>query len=251
MLKYLVKAAARAVGFDLQRFHPATSQVAQRRAMLAHHGINLILDVGANVGQYGFELRREIGYTGRIVSFEPMRSSHEALCRAAARDPRWEVARRAAIGAVEGNVTLNISSNLVSSSVLPMLSTHAAVAPASRYVDTEVVPVTTLDAIAPEYLRPDSVTFLKIDTQGYESEVLDGAARTLEHVLGLQLELSIVPLYGGQKLMPELLSRVSALGFDLWGANCAFADSSSGRTLQIDATFFRVPATHRQSPRQS
>jgi FkbM family methyltransferase len=251
MLKQLAKAASRAAGFDLQRFHPATSRVAQQKAMLAHHGIDLILDVGANVGQYGLELRREIGYTGRIVSFEPMKSAHETLCRTAAKHVLWSVAPRAAIGAAEGTVTLNISRNVVSSSVLPMLSTHSDVAPASRYVGTEVVSVTTLDAIAPEYLRPDSAVLLKIDTQGYESEVLDGAARTLERVRGLQLELSLVPLYAGQKLMPELISRVSALGFELWGADCAFADPSSGRTLQIDATFFRAPATHPQPLRRS
>jgi FkbM family methyltransferase len=242
MLKHLAKSAARLLGFDLQRFHPATSRVAQHRAMLAHHHVNLIFDVGANVGQYGVELRREVGYKGRIVSFEPMKNAHAILSRAAAQDGGWEVAPRAAIGAAEGTVTLNISSNLVSSSVLPLLDSHTSAAPASRYVDTEVVPVTPLDSVAPAYIRDDSVAFLKIDTQGYESEVLDGAARTLERAVGLQLELSIVPLYAGQKLMPELLSRVGALGFELWGASCAFADATSGRTLQIDATFFRPGA---------
>ena len=239
MLKHFAKAAARTLGFDLERFQPATSRVAQQRAMLTHHGINLILDVGANVGQYGVELRREIGYGGRIVSFEPMKGAYEALRRTAGPDPLWEVAERAAIGASEGNVTLNVSSNLVSSSVLPMLSAHMEAAPGSRYQATEVVPVTTLDAVAPRYLRADSVAFLKIDTQGYESHVLDGASRTLEQALGLQMEISIVPLYAGQKLMPELMARVAGLGFELWSTHCAFADPVSGRTLQIDATFFR------------
>ncbi len=249
MLKHLAKSAARTLGLDLQRFHPATSRVAQMRLILAHHRVNLIFDIGANVGQFAGELRREVGFTGRIVSFEPMKAAHAILCRSAARDPRWEVGRRAAIGAAEGSVTLNVSNNLVSSSVLPMLDSHADAAPASRYVGTEDVPVVPLDAVAPGYIRPDSRLFLKIDTQGYESEVLEGATRTLERAVGVQLEPSLMPLYAGQKLMPELLARLSALGFELWAASSAFADPTTGRTLQIDATFFRADSAPRPSPR--
>jgi len=70
--------------------------------------------------------------------------------------------------------------------------------------------------------------------------VLDGAAEVLSRVVGLQLELSLVPLYGGQKLMPELAGRVTSLGFELWEISPAFIDPRSGRLLQVDATFFRA-----------
>ena len=96
-----------------------------------------------------------------------------------------------------------------------------------------------LDSLAPHYLRADSVTFLKIDTQGYEDEVLRGATETLARVVGVQLELSLVPLYDGQKLMPELMEQVMRRGFQLWGISPTFADPQTGRMLQIDATFFR------------
>jgi len=239
MLKSLVKSAARRLGFDLQRFTPATSRTAQLRAMLNTHRVNLVLDVGANVGQFGQELREQVGFAGRIVSFEPMKRAHEKLSALAARDRLWDIAPRAAIGSREGTVTLNISDNLVSSSVLPMLASHTDAAPASRYVDSEVVRVAPLDSFVPEYFRDDTVAFLKVDTQGYESEVLDGAPWTLQRVVGVQLELALVPLYADQALMPELVSRVESCGFTLWGLSSAFADASSGRTLQVDATFFR------------
>ena len=239
MIANLVKATARKLGLDVRRFVPSSSPAAQLRAMLAWHRINLILDVGANVGQFGGELRRHVGYRGRIVSFEPMKSAHEALSRAAAGDSMWSVAPRAAIGAAAGSITMNVSANSVSSSVLPMLASHASAAPDSRYQSTEQVPLATLDSLAADYLRDDSIVFVKIDTQGYENEVLNGAPQTLARAVGVQLEMSLVALYEGQKLMPELVERVKAAGLELWGISPTFAEADSGRMLQVDATFFR------------
>ena len=239
ILKKHFKAAARFCGLEIKRFLPATSHAAQLKAMLLWHKVNLVLDVGANIGQYGEELRNHVDYRGRIISFEPMRHAHEALNKAAARDDLWEIAERTAIGAEKSTVTINISSNSVSSSVLPMLDAHLCAAPESRYSDTEQVPLIPLDLIAPKYIEDNSVVFLKIDTQGYEGEVLKGARETLQKVVGVQMELSLVPLYGQQQLMPELLQRMSDMGFELWGISPTFAEPSTGRMLQVDATFFR------------
>jgi FkbM family methyltransferase len=241
MLKSYLKSAARRLGFDLQRFHPARSQAAQLRAMLSFHKINLIFDVGANSGQYGRELRGSIGYRGRIVSFEPMAAAHSALARLAATDRLWEVAPRTAIGAKDGTTVINVSGNSVSSSILPMLESHADAAPDSRYFASEEVPLATLDKVAVPYFRHDSVAFLKIDTQGYELEVLRGAEDTLSRIVGMQMELSLIPLYEGQKLMPEMLAEVANLGFELWGISPTFAAPATGRMLQVDATFFKYP----------
>lgn len=239
MIGNILKATARKLGLDVRRFAPSSSAAAQLRAMLAWHQVNLVFDVGANVGQFGCELRRHVGYRGRIVSFEPMKAAHDALCRLAARDGAWEVAPRAAIGAAAGTIAINVSSNSVSSSVLPMLELHAKAAPDSRYGNSEQVRLAPLDALSLDYLRDDSVAFLKVDTQGYESEVLNGATRTLARAVGLQLEMSLVPLYQGQALMPGLIERVNSLGFDLWGISPTFAHGDTGRMLQVDATFFR------------
>jgi FkbM family methyltransferase len=239
MLKSALKSAALRLGYDVQRYEPATSRAAQLRAILATRRINLIFDVGANIGQFGRELRDHVGYDGRIVSFEPMRAAHEALTHAATGDPLWEVAPRTALGAHSGSVTLNIAGNSASSSVLAMLPAHADAAPESRYVDSEVVPLETLDDLASGYFRDDSRGLLKIDTQGYESEVLRGAAETLGRVEAVQLELSLVRLYEGQRLMPELLEHLGGLGFELWAVAPAFVDPRTGRMLQIDATLVR------------
>ena len=238
MIKDLAKLLARASGLEVRRFHPVSSPAAQLRAMLAAHKVNLILDVGANTGQFGRELRWHVGYRGRIVSFEAMRAAHEALTRTAAGDRLWEVAQRAALGAASGMATLNISRNSVSSSVLPMLPSHTSAAPESRYSGAESVRMETLDSLALGYLKSDSIAFLKIDTQGYESEVLLGAPQTLSRVVGVQLELSLIPLYQGQRLMPEMIEYMQGMGFDLWGIAPTFAEPNTGRILQVDAVFF-------------
>jgi hypothetical protein len=120
-----------------------------------------------------------------------------------------------------------------------MLSAHLSAHPESRYNGTETVPLAPLDALAPRYLPSASASFLKIDTQGYESEVLEGAPATLRSVVGIQLELSLIPLYSGQKLMLELIELMQINGFDLWAIAPTFADPHTGRTLQVDGTFFR------------
>jgi FkbM family methyltransferase len=241
-VKDFARRLARASGLELRRFHPVSSPAAQLRAMLAAHQVNLVLDVGANTGQFGNELRRHVGYRGRIVSFEAMRAAHDELSRRAAKDALWEVAQRAALGARSGTATMNVSDNSVSSSILPMLPSHAGAAPESRYSGTESVRLEPLDSLAVDYVKADSVVFLKIDTQGYESEVLLGAPKTLSRAVGVQLELSLIPLYEGQKLMPEMIGHMEGSGFDLWGIAPTFAAPITGRMLQVDAIFFRRSA---------
>lgn len=234
----MVQRMLRRLGYDLHRHIPALSADAQRSAILGNQGVNLVLDVGANAGQFGLSLRAS-GYAGRIVSFEPLESARRILVAASAADERWEVADRAAIGHEEGELDLHVSANSVSSSALEMLDMHLRSAPGSRYVGVERVALRRLDALAAPYMRPDAAVFLKIDTQGFEDRVLDGAAGILPKVTAIQLELSLVPLYVGQKLLPEMLERLRVLGFSPWAFWPAFVEPESGRTLQVDATFVR------------
>ncbi len=209
--------------------------------MLAAHSVNVVLDVGANVGQFGSALRRS-GYKGTIVSFEPLSAARVQLRAAAGRDPLWKIADQVALGATDGQVDLNIAANSASSSVLPMLKRHSDAAPESVYVGSERVPLKKLDDLAQAHLDDRSTVFLKIDTQGYEDKVLEGGRRTLERSIGLCVELSFVPLYGGQLLFKEMVPRLEALGFELWNVTPALIDANDGRLLQVDGTFFRATA---------
>lgn len=239
MISY-IKHIMRSLGFEIRRFDPSISESAQFMRQLHSHGINLVLDVGANVGQFGRKNLRDAGYRGRIVSFEPLNAAWKSLSVESARDPLWTIAPRMAIGSESGEIDINVAQNSVSSSVLDMLPDHQKFAPQSAYVSVESVPIRRLDEVAHQYFLPDSKVFLKIDTQGFEDFVLQGADGILDRIMGIQLELSLIPLYSGQQLYDEMILRMKRAGFDLWGISSAFVDVDSGRTLQVDATFFRM-----------
>jgi FkbM family methyltransferase len=214
------------VGFK-HRFVPA----------LHTHGITAALDIGANTGQFA-QLLRRAGFTGRIVSLEPLGDAFAQLSENAARDPRWTV-ERAAVSDAPGTVTINVAGNSVSSSVLPMAERHAVAAPQSRYVATEQVPATTVDELVARHRLEPARTVLKIDVQGYEQAVLDGAQRTLSEFGAVRVELSLAELYEGQKLMPDMVQYLVSLGLELWHIEPGFSDPVSGRLLQFDGVFVR------------
>ncbi|MFY7886822.1 MAG: FkbM family methyltransferase, partial [Dolichospermum sp.] len=97
MLKKTIKKLARSLGVDLKRYNVQTSEAAKMQRLLAYHNIDLVFDVGANIGQYA-KLLRELGYSGRIVSFEPLSSAYSQLKAVSEKDPLWEIAPQTAIG---------------------------------------------------------------------------------------------------------------------------------------------------------
>jgi FkbM family methyltransferase len=233
----MVVRTLRRAGWDVQR-HPGWFDFAHRRAVLmGARGIDLVIDVGANAGQYGEELR-DYGYTGEIISLEPLTDAHARLAARARRDPRWTALRTAA-GAHAGELTINLAANSDSSSALAMLDRHLDAAPQSAYVGRERVPVERLDAVAAPYVARAQRPYLKIDTQGFEWEVLDGASELLPQLAGVELELSLVALYEGQRTWLELIERMAAAGLRPVGLGHDFWDERTGETLQVDGIFVR------------
>lgn len=238
--KRIFREMLRSAGLDLIRWSPQSAPEAALARMLSRHCVDTVLDVGANEGQYA-RFVRQLGFGGRIISFEPLPIAHERLRQSALSDPIWTVAPRMALGDHEGEVSINLASNGgASSSILEMLETHEQAAPDVRYVGSEVVPISRLDCIASGFLRGEEKNiFLKVDVQGYELQVLDGANELLKRIVGAQLEVSFVPLYQGQALLPTLIDYMMRKGFEIWGIIPGFADDSSGRMLQADVVFFR------------
>jgi FkbM family methyltransferase len=239
----MLHARARAKRFlrliGLERFDPEDVPYYLLQRSLSKFRIDLVFDIGANIGQFASELR-SVGFDGQVVSFEPLSSAHRVLSKAASRDAKWEVYPRTAVGAYNAEIDINIASNSVSSSVLPMTESHLSAAVGSAYTGTERTSMVTLDMVAPKYLNCCRRPFLKIDTQGFEWEVLNGAQMTLPHVKGVLCELSLVNLYEGQYLWIEVIERLNKEGFTLWSIQRGFCNHRDGRTLQVDASFFRL-----------
>ena len=219
-------------GLVVQR-HPAL----RRQALLRRAAVDVVLDVGAATGEYGAELRR-FGYAGRIVSCEPMAAPFARLRELAARDGDW-LPVQTALGDHTGSAEINVASNSDSSSLLPLGAEHRAAAPHVDYERTETVQVQRLDDLAAEVLGGANRPFLKLDTQGFEKQVLAGGPRTVERCVGLQLELSLAPLYEGGMLVDEAVAMAYDLGFRLVGFDKGFTDAD-GLLLQGDGLFERV-----------
>lgn len=199
--------------------------------------VSLVLDVGANEGQFGSYLRK-FGYSGRIVSFEPAASVRPALERLAALDDRWEV-EPYALGDREETATMHRSENPMSSSLLEILPTHLDAAPDSHSVGCEQIHVRRLDSVFDRYHREGDVTLLKLDTQGYEMPALLGASKCIDRIHGIQVEVSLTPLYKGQALLEEMFSYLRKLGFTPVDIEPMFRNRATSDLLQCDALFFR------------
>lgn len=239
-VKQVIKSVLRnSLGIEVHRFVPEMSSTAQIVSSLKKFNIDLVFDVGANEGQFVSEIRSG-GYTGHVVSFEPLSLAHNSLVKLSNRDEKWQVHTRCALGDRVGDVEINIAGNSASSSLLPMLDSHLSAAPHTAYVGKESVSLLTLDSVAQNYLAQSKNAFLKIDTQGFEWAVLDGAQNNLPHLRGVLLELSLIPLYEGQHLWQEVIERLEREGFILWALQPEFIDPYNGRTLQMNGIFFRV-----------
>jgi len=226
------------MGFDIARYPGAASHWPRLTEMLERHQVTLVFDVGANIGQYAGALRNN-GYEAGIVSFEPASAAHADLSINADLDPGWRVAPRCAVGAAAGETILNISPESDMSSLLPLTADAAEKFASVRPTASEAVPVTTLAIEIPRYANANDAIFVKSDTQGYEAEVLDGLAGAADRVVGLQLELSLVPIYQGQPDYLTVLNRVGELGFVPHLVIPGYFSRHHGQMIEFDMVYFR------------
>ena len=170
--------------------------------------VDAVIDVGANVGQFGSALRAG-GYRGRIVSFEPIAAAFEALSKTAQGDKNWEV-RHCGLGAKAGTAKLNVSELSVFSSILDANRAGSMHDKRMAVDHVEEIAITTLDHVAATI---DGSALLKIDTQGYERQVLDGGRRILPRLAGILLELPVIHTYAGVWRFDEAVKFMDDAGF--------------------------------------
>ncbi len=238
-IKQKVRKYLRKFGYDIFRFTPAYHPLARRKKILDYYNIDTVLDVGANSGQFAQELRNDLGYAKKIISFEPLSSAFELLKANAEGDSNWEIFN-IALGDTEEKYEINISGNSYSSSLLNMLPSHLKSAPESKYIGKEIIEVKKLDSIFGNLYNPTNRVYMKIDTQGYESRVLRGAIQSLMHINIIQIEMSLVPLYEGELLFNEMCILMREKGYSLIAIETGFTDPESGKLLQVDGIFHRL-----------
>lgn len=222
------------VGYDVRRF--PTREHRMLIKYLMENNVNDCVDVGANIGQYA-KLLRSIGFKGRIFSMEPQKKAFEQLSKSAVSDTLWEV-YDIGLGDTDGKSVINISKNSVSSSILEITKVLVETAPETEYISTEEIQINRLDTFIKRMALKNRL-FLKIDAQGFESKILEGATDCFKDIYALQLELSCISLYKGEILFDQMKVFIESKGFYLSSLESGFIDPQSGRLLQVEAIFLR------------
>ncbi len=213
-------------------------------AILDHYRVNLVIDVGANRGQYAKRLRRA-GYRGRIASFEPVPDVFERLRAAAAKDPRWSV-HPFALGSEETQTRMHVVPGTLSSVLAP---TDFG---AQRYAQlrepaAQPIRVRRLDAVLDELtagLQAPRV-YLKLDTQGYDVEVFRGAGARVREFVGMQSEVALMRIYEGMPRLPEALALYEESGFEVTALYPVSRETATARVLEFDCVMVRAEAAPR------
>ncbi|HET6507367.1 MAG TPA: FkbM family methyltransferase [Baekduia sp.] len=184
----------------------------QRRQLLASLGVTVVIDGGANVGQYAIdELRQGSGWTGRIVSFEPVPTTFASLARRAKEDALWQV-RCEGLGDAAGTVTCHVPRFASDMASVSELTPTARAIAGSQVVDQCDVVIVRLDQ-CDGVVESDDVIALKLDVQGHERFAIDGAAGVLEQIALIECEVAYEPLYEGQVPFVEQLGQMAECGF--------------------------------------
>lgn len=179
-------------------------------ALLRDRGITTVLDIGANIGQFAKTVRSEIGFKGTIISFEPSQEAYASLLTV--EDEDWQ---RYAIALGETETEAEFFHYPIDQ----FNSFHQPSAWGHLNWDLEssgstVVDVRRLDKFAAEHELEAESTFLKVDTQGHDLNVLRGAGDFAKRCAGLLLEMPAMNIYEDVPMLHELWVFVRSLGFE-------------------------------------
>jgi len=223
------------IGLELRFYNPSTSEASLLKFLIKTYNISTLLDVGASKGMYGKKLFR-MGYKGKVYSFEPISHSYSKLEALAKKYPNWR-ALHMGLGNKEETVSINISLNSDSSSILDMHDTHVQNADIAAFHRTESIHIRTLDQVVTAENIDTKSLYLKLDVQGYEKLLLLGAKDTLPKVKVIQTELSLTTLYHGGCLIEEMIALLREEGFELYSLVPGFKNKETGQILQMDGFF--------------
>jgi FkbM family methyltransferase len=204
------------------------------KTLLKIQDINCVLDVGANCGQFAYELRA-IGYSGYIISFEPTQQAFAMLFQSFNNDSKWK-GYQVALGSESKSMKINVSGfNGEMSSLLEFVD-------GQHNTESQGVEVKRLDDLFPSITEEiqNPRIFLKMDTQGYDLEVFRGVGKYISNIQGLQSEIAVQGLYKNMPHYIECLSEYEKAGFELYNLTVV-SRISSGGLRELNA-FMRRPA---------
>jgi FkbM family methyltransferase len=208
---------------------------AARRAVLLEN-VDVVIDAGANTGQYARWLRG-LGYRGRIASLEPVQGTFVELSRACEGDAEW-ACRRVALGDHDGTAEILVTSDSTGSSLFRKAEIHKRLLAGNDWIATEQVELRCLPSLWPDLVTETDRVYLKLDIEGAELAVLQSAAELLPRVCLIELELHVIEMYEGAATVEAVLPFVFEHGFSLVSLEHNGGDDrATGRMLMLDGIF--------------
>lgn len=195
-----------------------------------------ILDIGAS--NFKLDDRWQfIGQEVEIILFEPDPRSFAALARQGIQ------AYNCALGSKEQLCKLNLTRKPACSSFLTPNMNYL-----SKFPDKErweIIKKIDIETKPLDYFNLN-VDFIKLDTQGTELDILNGATSTLQKVLGLEIEVSFIEIYNNQPLFGDICNFLHLFGFEFFDfiTEYRYGRNELNRKGQLafaDALFLRPP----------
>lgn len=233
MSKKIIKKVLNTMGFDIIRHQDRQTDL----SWLQNRNINIVFDIGANVGQFAEEIRHELP-DAQIYSFEPVKETYDTLVENFSHDKKFR-AFNVGLGSKKESKEIKISAYSLSSSFLPQSKTLETVFPHTKEVGTKTVSVERLDDIWNEVGEPHEGVLVKMDTQGFEAEVIAGGKACLSAASAVLIETSFVEIYSGQPLFDDIYKLLKELGFSYHGSLRAKRHPKTGEVMFEDSIFMR------------
>jgi FkbM family methyltransferase len=194
----------------------ALSEAEHIRRLIARFDIDCVFDVGANAGQYARMLRERVKYSGPIVSFEPVPHLARQLRVQAESCSNWYI-REVALDRNAGSARLTVTHDSQFSSLRNVSKVGRLMFPKHVEVSDEIDVATS--TLASEFRQwRDHIGFrrpyLKMDTQGNDLAVAEGAGDFLREFVAIQAELALQKLYDDIPDLAEAISFFHHQGFE-------------------------------------
>ena len=225
-------------GLEVVHYPNRLSLGRQLVGLIAEREIDLAIDVGANVGQFG-KMIRSSGYKGRLLSYEPVDTSFRQLQETAKGDREWRV-HKSGLGSARATGSMNIMEGSVLNSLYTPSCYGRARFPNSAVVAQETVAIARLDQLVADepWLRNSDRALLKIDTQGHDLAVLEGSRGILHTIQIIVIEMSVRPIYHGTPRLEDTMAALREAGFDLFDLFPTSHDNQ-GALIECDGLFVR------------
>ena len=225
-MKKFIKEIVNWLGYEVKR---------KRQNFFSKNKIDLIIDVGAHKGEFSKSILSD-NYNTKIISFEPQLKIYGILLKNSKKYKNWIIHERCGIGRRKENLFINVMSETTCSSYLEPNKKLLSIDPSSKVIKKENTKIITLNYLFSNKYKLKKNTFLKIDTQGYDKFVLEGASSILKKILFVQLEVSIDPLYVNETNYEDMIKYMKKKDFIVWKIG-DIIENLKGKTMSFDIIF--------------